>query len=211
VGLLLMKSVALILISFLVVNSTATVRAQGLETASFRQSLVDTGFLADIYSGGSYARNYSEYIHIILNDDKTATFQFCEADGAHCRLLGSRDRYPLRDLQYRYRKLKHEARRTIESDVSYVVLSAIVGTIAVLAAPTPVGPETIAIFAASGAAGTAVSLVRTYATPGAASAIQKYQEAKLINDDVLADRPVYVNEPITETAKRLDAVLRDIF
>ena len=99
----------------------------------------------------------------------------------------------------------------ILSDATYVAGSALAGLIFVLAAPTPVGAAGIAIYAVSGAAGSGLTIMKSFMDPSNDGALAKIKAPRTLTDHLLMGEAVKVNMPINEFAQQLDTILKGIF
>lgn len=171
-----------------------------------------TSSFADVTSGGKYSSEYTEVIHIVMNDDQTITFQYCEGPNlTECRLLGNKPKYKMRDLQRKEEFLKKQRRAMIVSDATYLVGSALAGIIFTVSAPTPVGVAGFAIYAASGAAGTTVVLLKSFIDPTKDGPMAKLKAPRTLSATLLSGQAVQVNMPINDFAQQMDETLKSIF
>jgi len=167
---------------------------------------------ADVKSGGKWAADYPEVVHIIRNSDQTITFQYCEGPNfTECRNLGNKTKYKIRDLKREEQILKQQRRMMIISASAFIVGSALAATLAVAAAPTPVGIGAVSLMAFSGAAGSAALVLKSYLDPGKDGNRAKFNAPRTLTDHILNGESVQVNMPINEFAQQLDMILKDIF
>ena len=168
---------------------------------------------AEAVQGGIYSKSKAnpDFIRITRNDDQTVTFEYCEdRTGQHCKRLGGKQSYSTFELQKKHNLLRTEARRVLFADMTYLVAAGIAGTIATLAMSNPVGLGTIAIYAASGAAGGGTFLLRSYIAPGMNNPVEKYKAARALDKRYFLGQCVTINGAVFDYASILDTVLKEV-